>query len=206
MLLACAYYPNLGHVCARTDWYVRVVGQPQSLRNPPGRWRRSPGTTRRCSRSRCRRSSGAMPVSFEAARLVDASPTERMDIRATPSGTGPAAVAGSRRRGRRSTESGAGLRSQQRYAPAAPLALALDRSGTPHTARSGDRDAHGGRAGPRRAGERLYRAGAAACRHGEHYARELASEPRARAPPTLHQTPLAAACSHWPSRPTRSSP
>ncbi len=114
MLLACAYYPNLGHVCARTDWYVRVVGQPQSLRNPPGRWRRSPGTTRRCSRSRCRRLLGSMPVSFEAARLVDASPTERMDIRATPSGTGPAAVAGSRRRGRRSTESGAGLRSRRR--------------------------------------------------------------------------------------------
>ena len=63
VLLACAYYPNLGHVCARTDWYVRVVGQPQSLRNPPGRWRRSPGMTRRCSRSRCRRSLGSMPVS-----------------------------------------------------------------------------------------------------------------------------------------------
>ena len=44
---------NQSHVCARTDWYVRVVGQPQVLRNQPGRWPPSPGMTRRSSRSRC---------------------------------------------------------------------------------------------------------------------------------------------------------
>ena len=77
VLLAWYAHPNQSHVCARTDWYVRVVGQPQVLRNQPGRWPPSPGMTRRSSRSRCRRSWGSMPVSFEPARLVDASPTAR---------------------------------------------------------------------------------------------------------------------------------
>ena len=44
---------------------MRVVGQPQVLRNQPGRWPPSPGMTRRSSRSRCRRSWGSMPVSHD---------------------------------------------------------------------------------------------------------------------------------------------
>ena len=133
-------------------------------------------------------------VSFGAARLVDASPTARR--RAEPR-TAAMGVPGPPARSPRPALDGhgAGLHSRRRrYARATPVALARDRSGAPRTARSEDRDAHRGSAGPPRARERAIIAATAAARgRGE------------STPPTLHQTPLAAASSHWFSRPTPSS-